>query len=62
MTIDFSQPPVMAALVGGGVAAAVSLIVALMNQLSLQAMHKQKLSFRPGTSRAECVFHHRRTA
>jgi hypothetical protein len=45
MTIDFSQPAVMAALVGGGVAAGVSLIVALINQLSLRAMHRQKLSF-----------------
>jgi hypothetical protein len=46
--IDLSQPSVMAALVGGGVAAAVSLIVALINQLSLRAMHKQKLSFDQG--------------
>jgi len=45
MAIDLNQPQVMAAIVGGSVAAVVSLIVAAVNQLSLRSMHRQKLDF-----------------
>jgi len=43
----FSQatPPVQAALVGGSVAAVVSLLVAIINQLSVRSMQKEKLDF-----------------
>ena len=43
MMIDPNQPQVMAAIVGGCVAAVVSVTVAVTNQLSLRSMHKQKL-------------------
>jgi hypothetical protein len=45
MTTDLSQPQIMAAIVGGGVAAVVSLIVAALNQLSLRSVHRQRLNF-----------------
>jgi hypothetical protein len=41
MILDFNQPPVMAAAVGGGVAAVVSLVVAAINQLSVRSMHSE---------------------
>jgi hypothetical protein len=44
MTIDFNQPQVAAAVVGGCVAAVVSLIVAVVNQFSLRSMHRQRLA------------------
>ncbi len=45
MAIDLNQPQVAAAIIGGSVAALVSLVVAGINQLSLRSMHKQKLDF-----------------
>lgn len=45
MAIDLNQPQIVAALVGGAVAAVVSVIVAVLNQLSLRSMHRQKLAF-----------------
>jgi gas vesicle protein len=45
MTVDLNQPQIAAAIVGGLVAAVVSLIVAVINQHSLRSMHKEKLDF-----------------
>jgi hypothetical protein len=44
MSIDFNQPQVVAAIVGGGVAAVVSLAVAVINQFSVRSMHKQRIA------------------
>ena len=44
MPIDLNQPPVVAALVGGGVAAAVSLATAVINQVSVRSMHRQRIA------------------
>jgi hypothetical protein len=37
--IDLNQPQIVAALIGGSVAAIVSLAVAVINQFSLRGMH-----------------------
>ena len=44
MPFDLNQPPVVAALVGGGVAAVVSLIVAGISQFSGWLMHNRKIA------------------
>jgi hypothetical protein len=43
MTIDFNQPQIASAIVGGVVAAVVSLAVAIINQLSVRSMHRQRI-------------------
>jgi gas vesicle protein len=45
MAIDLNQPQVAAAIVGGIAGTAVSVLVAVINQLSLRSMHRQKLDF-----------------
>jgi|tagenome__1003787_1003787.scaffolds.fasta_scaffold20690657_1 hypothetical protein len=44
MPVDLNQPQIMAAIIGGSVAAIVSLAVALINQISLRGMHEEKLN------------------
>ena len=43
MAVDLEQPQIIAAVIGGGFVAVVSLVVAVVNQLFTQSMHRQKL-------------------
>lgn len=45
MPIDLNQPRVVAAIIGGGVAAVVSIAVAVINQLSLRSLHNRRVAF-----------------
>lgn len=44
MAVDLSQPQIAAAIVGGAVAAVVSVAVAIINQLTLRSMQRQRIA------------------